>query len=250
MKNLLVKVFMVAIVMAMCSGTVCAQGFLKKLGKVTNVAGGQETDEAAPADSTSTDSKLKKDEIPMYTCQMVYETDEQGNRLKNEDGTDVYRVFLFDKNGNKVSGEAVEAQSKQINNAILRIAGKVGGGAALGAIGGAIGGGKKGAAKGALVGVAAGLGLSVNDLILCVSLKKSINKQKKCIEAYRKSFDEEGKPIDAAVDPTSIKDLNLTADNVVEETSAKIMADLESENYKSTPTNDTIDSLHEAATKA
>jgi hydrogenase maturation factor len=97
--------------------------------------------------------------------------------------------------------------------------------------------------------VAAGLGLSVNDIILCVKLKKASNKQKKAIEAYKQSFDEEGNPIAAEIDKKILKDLDLNEDNAVSESTAKIKEELSSPEYGQTPTNESIDALLEAATK-
>ena len=106
-----------------------------------------------------------------------------------------------------------------------------------------------GGAKGALIGLAAGLGLSVDDIILIIKLKKDINKQKKALEAYRKSFDEEGNPTTAQVDSKTIKTLGLSDDNAVEKTTAQIQAELSKPEYSTPVQNESIDALLEAATK-
>ena len=236
MRSTIIKLTLSIVVLGCCNAA-SAQGFLKKLtSAVTTQSATEQTDTSTVKD------RIKESDIPAYSCQKVYETDEQGNRLKNEDGTDKYRVFLVDKEGKKVSSEAVAAQNKQINQALLKIAAKVGISAGIG--------GLSGGTKGALVGVATGLGLSVNDIILCVKLKKASNKQKKAIEAYRKSFDEEGNPIAAEIDKKMLKDLDLNEDNAVSESTAKIKEELSSPEYGQTPSNESIDALLEAATKA
>lgn len=191
--------------------------------------------------STSTSKNKIKAKDLAYTCQKVYETDDDGNRLKNEDGTDKYRVFLIDSKGNKVSAETVEAQRKQINKAITSIATK----AAIYTGLGALSDGK----KGALVGLAASLGLSIDDITTIVKLKKDLNKQKKAIEAYKKSFDEEGNPTTAEIDAKALKDLNLSEEKAISESTEKIKAELSADSYKSAASNESIDALLEAATK-
>ena len=168
---------------------------------------------------------------------MVYLKDEAGNDVLNADGTKAYRVYLVNQKGQKITSEAAAAQSKQINKAILTIAGKVGLGAAIG--------GLSGGKEGVLVGVATGLGMSVSDIMLIVKLKKDINKQKKVLEAYQKSFDEEGKPLDASVDPAKIKDLSIDTKNAVSDTAEKLKGELLTE----APTNESIDALIGAVTK-
>lgn len=221
------------------SQTISAQGFLKKLKQTA-----EQAVTAAPAESSTekTDGvadKLKESDFPAYTMKKFYETDENDKRLKNEDGTDKYRVFLVDKDGNKVSSEIVAAQSKQINEAILMIAAKVGVSAGVGAL--------TGKGKGALVGIAVGLGLSVNDILLVVKLKKNAIKQKKALELYRKTFDENGNPIAANVDAKTLKELDITDENSTSESTGKIKKDMESEGYTTAASNSSLDALLEAA---
>lgn len=235
MRIIIIKLTLSLAMLACCSAA-SAQGFLKK---ITSTVTAQSATEQT--DTSTVKDRIKESDIPAYSCQKVYETDDLGNRLKNEDGTDKYRVFLVDKEGKKVSSEAVAEQNKQINQAILKIAAKVGVSGGIGAL--------SGGTQGALIGVAAGLGLSVNDIILCVKLKKASNKQKKAIEAYKQSFDEEGNPIAAEIDKKILKDLDLNEDNAVSESTAKIKEELSSPEYGQTPTNESIDALLEAATK-
>ena len=141
-----------------------------------------------------------------------------------------------------MSPEVAEAQSKQINQAILAIAAK--------AATATLTGGLTKGVEGALMGLAVGLGLSVNDIYLVVKLKKDINKQKKALEAYKKSFDEEGNPTTAKVDSKTIKTLGISDDNAVEKTTAQIQEELSKPEYSTPVQNESIDALLEAATKA
>ncbi len=221
----------------MCAANASAQGFLKKAKAAVSGVTSSASSDASTTAADTTANKLNKDDIPVYHCEMFYIKDEAGNDVLNEDGTKAYRVYLVNQKGQRVTTEAAAAQSKEINKAILTIAGKVGLSAGIGAL--------SGGGKGALVGVATGLGMSVSDIMLIVKLKKDINKQKKVLEAYQKSFDEEGKPLDASVDPTKIKDLSIDSKNAVSETAAKLKDELLTE----APTNESIDALIGAVTK-
>jgi ribosomal protein S24E len=164
------------------SSNLSAQGLFGKLLKSkSDTTKVEKTAESSGNDTTTVKNKIKKSDIPAYKAQKVYVLDENNQRIKNEDGTDKYIVELIrTSDGARVSPEVAETQSKQINQAILSIAGKAAMSTGIGAL--------SGGAKGALIGLAAGLGLSVNDIILIVKLKKDINKQKKALEEYRKSF--------------------------------------------------------------
>ena len=178
-KSFLSKALLVILMGAgMCTVEASAQGFLKKAkAAVSSVTS---SSDATTTEADTTSNKLNKDDIPVYHCEMVYLKDEAGNDVLNADGTKAYRVYLVNQKGQKITSEAAAAQSKQINKAILTIAGKVGLGAGIGAL--------SGGGKGALVGVATGLGMSVSDIMLIVKLKKDINKQKKVLEAFVCSF--------------------------------------------------------------
>ena len=243
MKSLITRIMLcVALVAFGGTTTASAQGFLKKAqsavskaGKVVGDVAGA-TGEIAGNAADTIASKIKKEDIPVYHCEMFYITDDNGNRVKNEDGTDDYRVLLVNQKGQIVTAEAAAAQAKQVNQAILTIAGKVGLSAGIGAL--------SGGGKGALVGVATGLGMSITDLMTIISLKKDINKHKKVPEAYKKSFDEEGKALNVKVDPTKIKDLGLDAKNAVTASAEKLKADI----LTDAPTNESIEALIGAVT--
>lgn len=237
-KSFLSKALLVILMGAgMCTVEASAQGFLKKAKAAVSSVTSSSSDATTTAAADTTSNKLNKDDIPVYHCEMVYLKDEAGNDVLNADGTKAYRVYLVNQKGQKITSEAAAAQSKQINKAILTIAGKVGLGVAIG--------GLSGGKEGVLVGVATGLGMSVSDIMLIVKLKKDINKQKKVLEAYQKSFDEEGKPLDASVDPAKIKDLSIDTKNAVSDTAEKLKGELLTE----APTNESIDALIGAVTK-
>lgn len=211
-KQMYLKSVLTLVLMFVTMGEVSAQGFLGKLLKSVDLEGVVNT--------------IKWEDVPTYTAQKFYETDDAGNQLTNADGTPVYRVFLVDQNGNKRSKEAVEAQSKQINNALLRITAKVGTSALIGYLTGK----SDAAAIGALTG---GL-LSVGDIITAYRLKASQKKQKKLLEQYQTAFTDEGTPVDAAVDLSKLSGLGLKDDNVLSLTSSDIKKELESDTYSQT----------------
>lgn len=238
MKHSFFKTFICCTLLCFCAD-MTAQGFLKSLSKKNKT----ESKEAEANDTTQTKDKIKKEDIPAYKAQKVYVLDANNQRIKNEDGTDKYIVELIRTSDNvRVSPEMVEEQSKQINNAILKIAGKAAAGAGIGAL--------TNGTKGALVGLAAGLGLSINDIGTIIKLKKESNKQKKALEAYRKSFDEEGNPTTAKVDKETLKLLDINDDNAVEKSTAQIQQELSKPEYSKPASNESIDALLEAATKA
>lgn len=168
-------------------------------------------------------STIKWAEVPVYTAQKVVETDAEGKAVLNEDGTESYRVFLVDQNGNKRSKEAVDAQVKEINNAVLRITAKVGVPLLIGILSG-----KKDVA---IIGTLTGGLLSIGDIVSAYKLKMSLSKQKKLLKTYSQSFNEEGKPIDATVNAKVLSDLGITESNTVSQSTTDLMKDLAAEGY-------------------
>lgn len=235
MKKILGRILICLAFVGYCESTSAQglKGLFKKKGSQTEQTSG---------DSTATGNKIKKEDIPAYRAQKVYVLDENKQRIKNPDGTDKYIVELIRTSDSvRVSPQMVQEQSKQINQAILAIAAKAAASAGLGAL--------TGGGKGALVGLAAGIGLSVPDIITIVKLKKDINKQKKALEEYRKSFDEEGNPTVAEVDSKTIKTLGLSDENAVEKSTAQIQEELSKPEFSTPAKNESIDALLAAATK-
>ena len=231
MKKYIVRFALCLAVLGVSQG-VSAQSFLKKLTKtVTELTESADAnnDQAASADTIS--DKLKESEFPEYYCKKVYETDANGEQIKNEDGTPRATVHLFDKDGNLVNAEYVEAQTKQINGAVLAVAVKVAASTGIGLL--------TGKGKGALIGLAAGLGLSINDIKTIVKLKKASSKTKKLMELYKQNFTENGEPRAAEIDATTLKELGLDEKNAVTMETQKIKESLQ----KELQTNQTIETL-------
>lgn len=180
---------------------------------------------AAAADSVS----IAWDKIPVFSAKRVNMTDENGNPVLLEDGTQDYRVLLVDQFGNKRSAQSVKAQIDIINQRVLAILAKVGLGAGIGALQNGLSGAAVGAGMGALA--------SIDDISMAKKQKKSLKQQKILLAEYQKNFTEEGKPINAKVDPTKLEGLDLKEDNALSMTAADIKKELESEDFNSTDTS-------------
>lgn len=245
----IVKVVTVASLLFVSNQSANAQ-FFKKLGKaiektaktVESTANAlDEVSKAADATpstaSSLTDSgtaasdsvSIAWDKIPVFSAKRVNMTDENGNPVLLEDGTQDYRVLLVDQFGNKRSAQSVKAQIDIINQRVLAILAKVGLGAGIGALQNGLSGAAVGAGMGALA--------SIDDISMAKKQKKSLKQQKILLAEYQKNFTEEGKPINAKVDPTKLEGLDLKEDNVLSMTAADIKKELESEDFNSTDTS-------------
>lgn len=187
------------------------------------------------ADTTAVDSAaatIDWDNIPVYHAQLVNLTDEAGNPLLNEDGTQQTRVMLVDQFGNYRSQAAVDAQRKKLKKYIGNILKKVGIGAATGAAGSLIAGGNIGqTAIAAGAGAVAGAALSAGDFKKARELHKSLKAQDKLMEAYAKNFTNEGEKVDAAANVESIDGLTIDKDAAVSKTAGEIKAIVDSEDF-------------------
>lgn len=217
MKTLFLKLAFMAIAILCFNTGVYAQGFLnklkdaaKKVESVTGVATNSTDNKEASTDTTSVSSKEFLENVPNYSVKKVIETDSLGNQLKNEDGTVKYSFLLIDKDGKVCEKNAAK---KHLNNALKSggaILAKVGVGAGVGAMGALLGGGsKKEALIGAGVGAAAGLLASADDIKEVRKQVKLMKECKKVLEAYEKTFTDEGTPIDASVDLTNVDGINF-----------------------------------------
>ena len=246
----IVKVVTVASLLFVSNQSANAQ-FFKKLGKaiektaktVESTANAldevSKTADATPSTASSlTDSgtaaasdtvSIAWDKIPVFSAKRVNMTDENGNPVLLEDGTQDYRVLLVDQFGNKRSAQSVKAQIDIINQRVLAILAKVGLGAGIGALQNGLSGAAVGAGMGALA--------SIDDISLAKKQKKSLKQQKILLAEYQKNFTEEGKPINAKVDPTKLEGLDLKEDNALSMTAADIKKELESEDFNSTDTS-------------
>lgn len=239
-KTVIVFVFFMAIGVNSAS----AQFKLKDLVKSTTSTETSSNASSSSDASASTENKIKKEDFHKYEARKIYITDENGARIKTAAGTDSCVVKLFDmstETPTMVSAEAIKDQRKAINNAILRIAAK--------ALAGGVGGGLSGDWKKALIGMAAGIGLSVDDIYTIISLKKDMSKQNKALDAYEKSFNEEGQQIVAELDKDSKKALGDLDKTASEMKASDLMAEMEKDSYTTVPSNSSIDALTAAADK-
>ena len=191
------------------------------------------------ADTTKAAKDIKWNDIPVYTAQKVLVTDEAGNPVLNEDGTQQYRVFLVDQFGNKRSKEAVKAQQAKLNKAIGNILLSTGVGAGVGAaagrtIGKELGSKTAGTILGALAGAVIGITSSKSDIEMAKKQRESLKQQKALLEAYAKTFSDEGKPVDAKVDLSQVEGLDLKEDNTLTMAAADIKKELESSDFSTT----------------
>ena len=191
------------------------------------------------ADTTKAAKDIKWNDIPVYTAQKVMVTDEAGNPVLNEDGTQQYRVFLVDQFGNKRSKEAVKAQQAKLNKAIGNILLSTGVGAGVGAaagrtIGKELGSKTAGTILGALAGAVVGITSSKSDIEMAKKQRESLKQQKALLEAYAKTFSDEGKPVDAKVDLSQVEGLDLKEDNTLTMAAADIKKELESSDFSTT----------------
>ncbi len=200
----------------------------------------------AQNDSNTQGKKFDWKTVPVFTTQVVLLTDDDGNPLLNEDGTQQKRVFLVDQFGNRRSKESVKAQHKAITKAVGRIIGKVGLGALIGGGLGYLVAKNEGAsnkdalgyaAAGAAVGMVGGYAISEEDRAIAKEHKKSLKEQKKLIEQYSKTFTDEGLPVDAKVDLTNVKGIDFTKGEAVSLSASEVMKEIESDAFNNTDTS-------------
>ena len=161
MKSLFLKCACAVALMAFCVTGASAQGFLKKLKKAADTVTGMtetvaDTTATAPEDSVSTKEYLSN--LPSYRVVQMIETGEDGDTLRNEDGTIQYKYLVYDQNNKVCDANTAKkhlASALKSGGAILL---KMGAGAAAGALTAkAAGGSKKKAWLGAGIGAATGL---------------------------------------------------------------------------------------------
>ena len=195
---------------------------------------------------TTTKKKFDWKTVPVFTTQVVLLTDDDGNPILNEDGTQQRRVFLVDQFGNRRSKESVSAQHKAITKAMARISGKVGLGAVLGGLAGygvaklqgksdkdALGD----AAVTATVGALAGYSFTDEDRAIAKAQKSSLKEQEKMIKTYQKTFTDEGTPVDASVDLSNVNGIDFTKGEPVSLAANDVKKELESEAFNNTDTS-------------
>ena len=244
MKKQTFKSLAMAAVLALATSNVQAQGFFKKLSKgidkatraidkgtkeldkmTTNLVGDTNATQDA-SDSSKINKEYLIDAAPHYTVKKVYETTENGDTLRNDDGTVRSHYLVFDKN-DKVCD--VNTAQKMINSRLKaygNILAKVGGGAALGVAAGLLSKDKKAALTGGLTGALAGLAMSSGDMKKIKELNKSLKAYKTTLTAYQKTFTEEGLPIDATVDLSDVDGIDFTKADELTKEAAEVKAEL------------------------
>lgn len=215
MKKIIVKSALVVATLVLSASQASAQGLLKKVAKAAT---------STTETTDGSDAKTLNLDIPIYHVGVFAETDDNGEPLKNEDGTPIERYLLVDQNGNIRSAETVAAQHKTINKCFGNILAKVGGGAAIGAL--------TGGTKGAVAGAVAGLALSPSDILKIKNHLKSLKQQKKLLEAYQQNITNEGLPVDAKADLSNIKDLAINKNETATKTKNELDALLVSDEFK------------------
>lgn len=225
MKNLIVKSALAFALVFSANSTACAQGFLGKVKKATEKVTETTGNVVGKQDATNV-TKINWENIPVFHTEKTVIVDDEGNPVLNQDGTQQVRVFLVDQNGHKRSSESVKAQIDAINDAVVAILAKVGGGAAIGAL--------TGGGKGAAAGAAAGALASADDIKNATAQKKSLNQQKKLLAEYEKNFTAEGVPVNAQVDLTTLADLDLKPEAQKSATAEQIKKELADADFNTT----------------
>lgn len=255
MKKHVFKCLVIAAAMTFAASDVQAQGFFKKLEKGLNKAtkaidnGTKELDkgtkklENLTSNLTTTDAnaqngtattadsaKISKEDLidnaPHYTVKKVYETAENGDTLRNDDGTIRAHYLVFDKDDKVCDANTAQKMINSRLKAYGAIIAKVGGGAALGVAAGLLSKNKKAALTGGLTGALAGLALSSGDMKKIKELNKSLKEYKATLAAYQKTFTEEGLPIDATVDLSNVDGIDFTKADELTKEAAEVKAEL------------------------
>lgn len=210
------KTVLFTVLLSLCGTNVSAQKFMKKMfKKKANTEASQDQNQEVKDEAKDDTTKVMKPEdflasSPSYSVKKVFELDENGEQLKNSDGTDVYKYLVIDKEGKVTDLKTAKKHLYAARKAGLLILAKVGGGAAAGgAIGKGLLGSKKGALIGAGIGAAVGLAASGKDIKKIKAEMKLYKDYKKLLEAYQKTFSEEGMPLQADVDLSDVDGINF-----------------------------------------
>lgn len=240
MKSFILKGIVLMAILSFNTEGMIAQSFLKKLKKgVESVTSTNTSENQSEQPADSVDVKEVLANPPAYSIKKVILTDENGEKITNEDGTVKYHYLVIDDN----TGKACTAEhSKKIVNARLKAFGtilaKIGGGAGIGALGGLLSKDKKAAIKGAVTGAAAGLLASADDIKQIKKMNKSLKAYKKQLEVYQKTFTEEGTPIDASINLADVDGIDFTEAEEVTKTTTEVMAELAESNAESESLDD------------
>jgi hypothetical protein len=242
MKSILMRVIMVVVALWIGCEAANAQKWLNKMQKgldkasskvekvankvesatnqvneVLGVSDGTQEEGQTVANQDSVKNSLL---TPMtFDVKKVIETDDEGNKLLNEDGTERVRYLLIDQDGKICDATTAQKLVSKRMSQYGKIVGKTVGGAATGAAVGAIGSliaGKskkkvlKAAGIGALAGTALGVAWSSKEMSNISTLNKSLGNYKNTIAAYQKTFTDEGALVDATVDLSNVDGINFS----------------------------------------
>lgn len=155
-----------------------------------------------------------------FSIKKIIKTDEAGNQILNEDGTVRYYYYVVDKNGTVWNASTVQTIYKIRSKAYKQIALKV-------LMGGGLGSLDKDKVKGLLVGTLSGCLASVGDVVTIFTLNKSLKKFRKQLEVYKKSFTDEGLPIDPSVDLSNVEGIDFTKSEELTKSAAEVKAELD-----------------------
>ncbi len=226
-RSILLKSVVVALAMILGTSTVSAQKFLNKVKKAAEVVTGTEQ---TTSDDQQSEEELKKEvekaiKPVNFEVMKVNIVDENGNQVKNEDGTDKYVYKLKGNDGKLYDLTVAKKYVTDSWKAVGSILAKVGINAAKGAIAGGVLSGGKGAAVGAGTNAAASLleTLLTGDEIKQIKAnRETLKNVRKLLAEYEQTFTEEGLPREASVDMSKWDDCEA-----ISMTGAKMKEELE-----------------------
>lgn len=230
--KIVMRVIALVMLLSLSNGAI-AQGFLKKLSKAAdNLTSALEVDNSnETVENDSIDVKALLADKISFSVMKVYEMDDvTGDTLRNEDGTAKLRYHIVDSYGNVCSvNKAKEIVSKRTKE-VTKILAKVGGTALMTGVSSALKGSKKKEViKDTAMGAVVGLAMSEEEINNVKNLNKELSAYKKTIEAYEKTFNEEGEMIDASVDLSDIDGIDFENVEAMSKSTAEIMKGLEDE---------------------
>lgn len=250
MRKTIIRSIALAAVLAFGTPDVHAQGFFgkltkglekganaiekgtKKLENLSSSLTADTTGTAQPAAADTARQMTKEDlldNVPVYTVKKVIETDAQGDTLRNDDGTVRAHYLVLDKDDKVCDPNTAK---KMINSRLKAYGGiiaKTGGGALIGAVAGGLLSKKKNTGEilaGAGTGLLAGLALSQSEIAKVKELNASLKAYRKTIEAYQKTFTEEGIPVDASIDLSNVDGIDFTKSEELTKDAAEVKAEL------------------------
>ena len=178
-------------------------------------------------DSAKIKAFLLNDTLSTLKVRKIIQIGENGDTLRNDDGTVKYYYFLTDVNGTVYDAGSVEIILKARGKLWKKFGAKTGLGALAGAGLGYLKGGAEGAITGAVSGAATGALLSANEIKQIAKANKNLKKIRKSLEAYKETFTEEGLPKDPSVDLSKVKGLeDLDKAEPLSKETAELMAEL------------------------